>query len=94
MGFQLEQTRNDLKNLNIDFQNKKAFLKSGRDEIYSQLEELFAINTADSILVSWLPEEDGMTSGCLLDQADNICFFEICEYNRNKSSCKKTPILE
>jgi len=92
MSFQLEKIRNDLENLNVDFQHKKAFLKSGRDEIYSQLEELFGINTADSILVSWLPEEDSITSGCILDQADNICFFEIYEYNRDESSCEKTPI--
>lgn len=94
MSFELENTEDALEKLNKDFHSKRAFSKQSRNEIYYQLEILFEIDIAESVLISWLPEEDGITSISLLDQSKNICFIEIFEDYRDESTCESSTIEE
>ncbi len=94
MSLKVQKAEKGLLKLNVNFRNRKIFLDGDRDEIYSQLEEVFNIDILNSLIISWLPEGDGCCSCCIIDQDQNICFIEINIDNKKLSSCEKSSIDE
>ena len=87
MSMKVDTTIKRLAELNVAFRQGHAFMDTDREEIYDQLEGTFRIEVSISKLVSWLPEGDGYTSCCIINQYGELCFLEI-----DSSDCKKSEI--